>query len=82
MVSFPKQGYCESLDKDLINYLISRKTEYEKISTSFSANHKPIGIAWNENGSWYIYGKSQKPEYKIEQLLKIIKNQNNIIEVW
>lgn len=33
---------------------------------------------------WFFEGtkESEKPVYKIDQLLKAIKNQNKIIELW
>lgn len=82
MVKFPKEGCCKSIDKDLIEYLKKGNSKYNKLDEFLLNKFRPIGIAWNTAGAWYIYGNSSKPLYEIEQLLKIIKSQNKIIEVW
>ena len=67
---FPTEGYCESLDIRLTTYLKSRPnniSEHKEITPSC------IGTAWNSNSYWYIISSSSKKEYKLESLLKFMK---------
>ncbi len=67
---FPEEGYCESTDLRLINYLKSRENVKEE---AIRSNAK--GVAWNKTSYWSIISSTSKQEYSLEPLLKFIEKE-------
>jgi len=76
---FPEEGYCESTDSRLINYLKSRENVKEE---AIHSNAK--GIAWNKTSYWSIISSTSKQEYKLEPVKVgdvIISDDNKYQEI-
>ena len=64
LTEFPSEGYCQSTDVQLQNYLslsLKLKLINGKIDTC-------IGVGWNKTSYWFIASGSSKKEYKISDL--------------
>ena len=73
---FPSEGCCETLSKELINYLNKReKQEYDKKGLLRSSSK---GISWNYMGWYYVQDikSCTRKEYRIEELEHFFKKEN------
>jgi hypothetical protein len=66
---FPDEGYCETTDTRLFQYLNNRPNQEH---TNLHVSKNTIGIAWGKTSAWTICGGSSKKEYTLEQLLPFL----------
>ncbi|MDA3855240.1 MAG: hypothetical protein PF569_03205, partial [Candidatus Woesearchaeota archaeon] len=80
-MDLPKEGFCRTRNKKIIEFLKTIFPESSKTKTKFTTDH--IGVAWDKRDFWSINRVSDKPikpEISEKTLLEIIGL--NSIEKW
>ena len=74
LTSFPNEGWCKTSNVELRKYLAKRpNTRVFGILKWIKG--KSIGVGWNKRTYWIISEKSNKPEYKLNQLEKFFSKE-------
>lgn len=68
LTSFPRSGYCESTNSDLIEFI----QEFTDSPLRYPGPDD-IGVAWSPSSYWFIKIKSSNEQYSIEELSPFIK---------
>jgi len=73
--TFPEEGCCQTLDKDLVNYLNIRP--YQDRDRKGQILRSSEGISWNNTGWYYVNHISNctRKEYKLEELEHFFKKE-------
>lgn len=61
---FPESGYVESMRADLVKLVQNMRY---RLPDAVPASSKHIGIAWNENGHWFVSQGSTQVPYTLQQ---------------